>query len=145
MTRALVISTLCRLALGAIWIWAGIAKAVDPLATLRSVRAYELLPEQAAQLVAFGLPFFEIGLGGLLLAGVAVRPLALVSLGLLAVFMLAVGSAWARGLNIDCGCFGAGGVRGAYLQELLRDLGFGLPAAWLALRPASRFALGSPA
>lgn len=70
----------------------------------------------------------EIGLGLLLLAGVGVRPTAVVSAALLVVFMAGVASAWARGLSIDCGCFGGGGAAqvGAadYLTELGRDLGF---------------------
>ena len=43
------------------------------------------------------------------------------------VFIAAVSSAWARGLSIDCGCFGGGGQVAAgqtkYLQEILRDVG----------------------
>jgi len=87
------VSTACRLALGAVWIWAGVAKAADPFATLRSVRAYQLLPEGAVQVVAFGLPFFEIALGGLLVLGLLVRPVAVASLVVLGLFTAAIASA----------------------------------------------------
>ena len=47
--------------------------------------------------------------------------------------------AWARGLSIDCGCFGGGGAvdggQTAYGRELLRDTGFLLLAGWLVVRP----------
>jgi len=64
-----------------------------------AVRAYQLLPEAAVTLFANALPFVEIGLGLLLLAGVGVRPTAVVSAALLVVFMAGVASAWARGLS----------------------------------------------
>ena len=55
------------------------------------------------------------------------------------VFIAGVTQAWARGLSIDCGCFGGGGAvapdQTAYGRELLRDAGFLLMAAWLVVRP----------
>ena len=63
------------------------------------------------------------------------------------VFIAAVASAWARGLAIDCGCFGGGGRvdpgQTKYLEEILRDIGLLLLALWLCIWPASRFALES--
>ena len=135
------ISTAARAALGAVWIWAGLAKAADPFATLLSVRGYQLLPEPAVQVVAFGLPFVEIAVGGLLLVGLIVRPLAVASLLMLGMFVAAIASAWARGLSIDCGCFGAGTARGVYAGEMLRDGAFALLAVWLAVRPRSSLSL----
>jgi hypothetical protein len=62
------------------------------------------------------------------------------------VFLVGVGSAWARGLQIDCGCFGGGGEvaagRTGYPGEVARDVGLLLVALALARRPASRLALG---
>jgi hypothetical protein len=68
---------------------------------------------------------------------------------LLLVFVGAVASAWARGLQIDCGCFGDGGQvaagRTAYPVEILRDLALLLAALALARWPRSRLALaGAP-
>ena len=61
-------------------------------------------------------------------------------------FLVGVGSAWARGLQIDCGCFGRGGQvavgETAYPSEVLRDLALLVVALTLAWRPASRLALG---
>jgi hypothetical protein len=57
------------------------------------------------------------------------------------VFIAGVTQAWARGLSIDCGCFGGGGTVApgatAYLQEIVRDVGFLAMAAWLVARPHS--------
>jgi uncharacterized membrane protein YkgB len=43
-------------------------------------------------------------------------------LGALAVFIVAIVSAWARGLDIDCGCFGKGNISSNYTWLLVRDL-----------------------
>lgn len=133
--------------LAAVWLISGWLKAVDPMQTVVAVRAYQLLPEGAVNPFANALPFVEIGLGLLLLLGVGVRPVALCSAALIVVFLFGVGSAWGRGLTIDCGCFGGGGAAevgaGDYLAELARDLGFLALACWLVVRPVSPFAIGS--
>jgi uncharacterized membrane protein YphA (DoxX/SURF4 family) len=126
-----------------------VLKVPDPAAAVRAVRAYRLLAEPLVAPVAFGLPVIEIAVGLTLLAGVFVRTAAIASAALLVVFVAAVGSAWARGLQIDCGCFGSGGQVAAgetsYPLEVLRDLGLLLVALILARWPASRLALGHPA
>ena len=125
---------------------AGLLKVPDPAAAVRAVRAYRLLAEPLVAPVAFGLPVLEIAVGLALLAGVFVRTAAVASAALLVVFVAAVGSAWVRGLQIDCGCFGNGGQVAAgetsYPLEILRDVGLLLVALALARWPASRLALG---
>ena len=58
------------------------------------------------------------------------------------VFILGIASAWARGLSIDCGCFGQGGTIAAaqtqYPQEIARDVGLLACAAWLVAQPRPR-------
>jgi uncharacterized membrane protein YphA (DoxX/SURF4 family) len=139
-------ATAARLLLGAVLLVAGALKLPDPAAAVRAVRAYRLLPEALVGPVAFGLPVLEIAVGLALLAGVFVRTAAIAAAVLMVVFLAAVGSAWARGLQIDCGCFGGGGQvaagRTAYPGEVARDVGLLLVALALARRPASRLALG---
>ncbi|HEY2207284.1 MAG TPA: MauE/DoxX family redox-associated membrane protein [Pseudonocardia sp.] len=127
-TRAWVawLPTLGRLVLGVVWIVAGYSKITDLDASVRAVRAYRLLPEIAAQVVGAGLPVVEVLLGVLLVVGAGVRAGAVVSALFMAAFMIGIGSAWARGLQIDCGCFGSGGQlaqgeRPTYGWEMLRD------------------------
>jgi len=134
-----VIGTLARLGLAAVFLISGVLKAVDPDATYVAVRAYDMLPRAGVALVAGVLPWLEIALGLLLLAGVATRAVAAVGAGLMLIFIAGVTQAWARGLSIDCGCFGGGGAvapdQTAYGRELLRDAGFLLMGAWLVVRP----------
>jgi uncharacterized membrane protein YphA (DoxX/SURF4 family) len=145
-TPGLWLATAARLVLGAVFVVAGLLKVPDPAAAVRAVRAYRLLPEVLVGPVAFGLPVVEIAVGLALLAGVFVRTAALAAAVLLVVFLVGVGSAWARGLQIDCGCFGGGGqvaaADTAYPGEVARDLGLLVVALGLARRPASRLALG---
>lgn len=136
------VSTAARLVLGAVLLVAGVLKVADPQASVAAVRAYELLPAGMVTVVGWGLPFAEVLLGMVLLVGIAVRPAAIAAAGLLAVFVAAVASAAARGLSIDCGCFGSGGPvpagQTAYGTEIARDLGLLALAAWLVARPESR-------
>ena len=139
------ISTVARLLLAVVWVWAGSAKIVDPAVSAQAVRAFQLLPEGLVKPVGYGLPFLELGLALLLLVGLGTRLVAVLSALLLLVFIGGIASAWVRGLTIDCGCFGGGGQVTAdqtkYLQEILRDLGFMLLAGWLILMPTSRFSV----
>jgi uncharacterized membrane protein YphA (DoxX/SURF4 family) len=133
------IGTLARLGLAAVWIISGLLKAVDPAQTYVAVRAYDVLPRETVGVVAGVLPWFELALGLLLLLGIGTRIVAGLSAALLLLFIAGVAQAWARGLSIDCGCFGGGGAvepgQTQYVQEILRDLGFLALAAWLLVRP----------
>lgn len=140
--RALdLIGLLVRLGLAAVWLVSGAIKVSDLNQTYIAVQAYDLLPAGVASVVAAGLPFLELVLGVLLLAGLGTRLVAIVSGIVLLAFIGGVAQSWARGLTIDCGCFGGGGQVAAgqtqYPQEIARDIGFLLLAAWLTVRPRS--------
>lgn len=139
------VSTAARLVLGGVFLAAGWLKVIDPQSSVAAVRAYRLLPESVATIVGWGLPFAEIALGALLLAGVGTRAVAAVSAVLLVIFIAGVASAAMRGLSIDCGCFGGGGEvppgQTAYGAEIVRDVGLLLLALWLVWHPTSRLAL----
>jgi uncharacterized membrane protein YphA (DoxX/SURF4 family) len=140
-----IVGTLARIGLAAVWLVSGLLKAVDPDQTYVAVRAYDVLPDAGVEVVAALLPWVELALGILLLAGIGVRLVAVLSAALLLVFVAGVTQAWARGLAIDCGCFGGGGAvepgETTYVQELVRDAGFLLMAGWLVVRPRTVLAL----
>ncbi|MFC4945953.1 MauE/DoxX family redox-associated membrane protein [Pseudonocardia sp. GCM10023141] len=140
------LTTIGRLVLGGVWIVAGASKITDLAASVRATRAYDLLPELAAQVVGAALPAVEILLGILLVIGAGVRAVAVVSAVLMAGFVVGIASAWARGLQIDCGCFGSGGQLAAgasptYGWELIRDGALLLLAILLALWPVGRWSV----
>ena len=143
------ISTAARLVLGGVLVAAGALKVIDPQSSVAAVRAYQLLPAWLEQPVGWGLPFAEVALGLLLLAGLFTRTAALAAGVLLVVLILAVASAAARGLSIDCGCFGGGGPvepgQTRYTAEIVRDLGLLALAGWLVWRPGSHWSLDGTA
>lgn len=136
-----VLGLLARLILGGVLIYAGAVKVGKPLTSQRAVQAYDVLPYDLAGWVGLILPFAEIVLGLLLVLGLFTRLAAAISALLMAAFIVGIAQAWARGLTIDCGCFGGGGQvtagETAYPQEIARDLGLALCGAWLWWRPAS--------
>jgi len=134
-----VVGLLARLCLAAVWLISGFLKAVDPRETIVAVRAYQVMPESLVGTVAAVLPYLEIALGVLLLFGLSTRLAAVLAAVVLVIFIAGVISVAARGLSIDCGCFGGGGDvqagQTAYTEEILRDLGFLLLAGYLIYRP----------
>jgi uncharacterized membrane protein YphA (DoxX/SURF4 family) len=107
--------------------------------------AYQLLPFDVAGAVGYGLPVLELAVGVLLILGLFTRVSAVIAGLLMVVFIIGIASAWARGLSIDCGCFGKGGTIAAsqtqYPQEIARDVGLLACAVWLAVRPRSTLSL----
>jgi uncharacterized membrane protein YphA (DoxX/SURF4 family) len=136
---------LSRLVLGGVLFAAGWLKIFTPAKSAMAVRAYEVLPIGLANFVGIALPWLEVGFGILLIIGVAVRLSAIVGGGLMLLFIAAISQAWARGLSIDCGCFGGGGAvdpgQTKYLSEILRDTGLALLALYLIRYPLTRFAV----
>jgi uncharacterized membrane protein YphA (DoxX/SURF4 family) len=141
------VSTLARLGLAAVFLISGAIKAANSTQTWVAVQAYQLMPRPMVTVVAGVLPWFELALGVLLLLGLGVRVVAVVGGVLLLAFIAGVAQAWVRGLSIDCGCFGGGGAVAAnetsYGTELLRDSGFLILVIWLVIRPRTLFALES--
>ena len=141
------LTTLARFILGGVLVAAGALKIPHPDKSAMAVRAYELLPVSIANIFGFSLPWVEVGLGLALITGLAIRWSALISALLMVAFIGGVSSAWARGLTIDCGCFGGGGKvaanQTAYGTEILRDLGLLVLASYLIWRPRSKFSLAN--
>jgi uncharacterized membrane protein YphA (DoxX/SURF4 family) len=121
-----------RIVLAAVFIYAGVVKALDPAAFAQSIDGYRLLPYPAGVALALYLPWIEIAGGaGVLWPRARLGALALLFL-LCLVFGMAVASAWVRDLNIGCGCFGGGGIGADALRgSLIRSAGLALLAGGL--------------
>lgn len=109
-----------RVLLGAVFVYLGLTKALEPVEFLKQVREYGMFEQPLAlNLVAAGLPWFEVGCGLLLVFGVAVRGTAAVVLGLVLAFSAAIAVRVAAlqtenglpfcAIKFDCGC-GSGEV-----------------------------------
>ena len=135
-----------RLTVGGVWVVAGLLKIPDPAESVRAVRAYRLLPESVVPAVGYALPILEVVIGLCLVIGLLTRINSVLSGLLLIAFILGIASAWSRGLEIDCGCFGGGGgpaenATEKYPLEIARDLGLLFLSAWLVWRPRTPWAL----
>ena len=104
------LTLLSRLILGGVLLVAGGLKVGNPQKSAMSVRAYEVLSIDIANFFGYVLPWFEVAVGLLLIAGAAVKICAVMGGVTMFIFILAISQAWARGLSIDCGCFGGGGA-----------------------------------
>jgi uncharacterized membrane protein YphA (DoxX/SURF4 family) len=110
MTGRRILAILLRLGLGGVFVAASVPKILDPAGFSRNVFHYEILPENLVNITAITLPWVELLVGLCLITGLRVRGAALVAIGSLVIFLGAMGSALARGLNIDCGCFKTSGT-----------------------------------
>ena len=139
------IGLISRLTLGGVLTVAGYLKFDELDKSQMAVRAYEMLPVPLANFIGIVLPFAEILMGLLLIVGAATRLMGILSALLMLVFVIGISQAWARGLSIDCGCFGGGGEvapgEANYLTPLLRDAGLAALGIYLSLYPRSKFAL----
>jgi uncharacterized membrane protein YphA (DoxX/SURF4 family) len=136
-----ILLVLGRLVLGGIFIYAAYTK-MAPMQgmgwTIRSINnslnwfangvdSYQMLPNSAVEPFAHLLPPFELLLGLWLVSGLVLRWSGLVASGLVTAFIIAMFSAYLRGLTISCGCFGPGKQIGP--QDLARDGLLFLPLA----------------
>jgi uncharacterized membrane protein YphA (DoxX/SURF4 family) len=139
------VGLIARLVTGGVWIVAGALKLPDPAASVRAVRAYDLLPEAVVPTVGYLLPVCEVILGACLVLGVMTRVSGVLSSLLFVAFIVGISAAWARGLQIDCGCFGGGGfdadATDKYPWEIARDVGLLALSLWLVWRPGTPYAL----
>jgi uncharacterized membrane protein YphA (DoxX/SURF4 family) len=139
------VGSIARLVVGGVWIAAGLLKLPDPAASVRAVRAYRILPESTVTVVGYGLPVLEVCLGLLLIIGLGTRAVAGLSAVLMLAYIVAISSAWARGLQIDCGCFGGGGyaadATSKYPWEIARDVGLLAASAFLVVWPRTEVSL----
>ena len=112
-----------RLLIAALFLFAAITKLFDPSAFAQQIANYQLTPWPAAAVLSVFLPALELCVGICLLLG-RWESGALVWLAvLLTIFSGALLSAIARGLSIDCGCFGRSVENTGTLWPLIRNLG----------------------
>ncbi len=133
-------------AVGLVFVYSAAVKIADPQAFLSSILTFRLLPLAWATATALWVPWLELVLGLSLLSGIWRGGASWLTGGLLLVFIALVAQAWARGLAIDCGCFGSKELESVWDyawkigQNLLLMAALG--AAALAERASARKAVG---
>lgn len=137
------VGVVARLILGVTYLVAGIDKGTHLAQTQQATRAFQILPYGLANIWGVFMPFLEIILGLLLIVGLLTRTTAAVGGLLMATFIGGIISVWARGISIDCGCFGGGGASGTtqYPLDIARDVGLLVCAVWLIVFPLTKISL----
>ncbi len=110
-----------RVVLGGLFVYAGVVKVLEPLDFAQNIRNYALVGQSLSFIAAIILPWLEILAGAFLVVGIWKRGAALVISGLLVFFIALTVVTMVRGLDVDCGCFGAID-RKAGLGVILEDL-----------------------
>lgn len=130
-----------RLAAGAVFLYAGFLKLAAPAEEFAyAIETYKVMPESLAMLAAKTVPWVELYLGVLLIAGFYTRFAALATGGLLVFFELLISQAWLRGLAVtNCGCFGSNSSNPLWLEFTLNLVW--LAAAWSAWRFGKRYSV----
>lgn len=123
-----------RIAIGVIFGVAGLAKIGDVSAFAEQIHNFRIAPIALENLLAMTLPWIEVVAALGLILGVRARAGALLTTGMLVVFTVAVVAAVARGLDIECGCFGTADASQVGLRKILENLGMLAIAGVASLR-----------
>lgn len=118
-----ILLNLIRIALGAIFIYAAIPKILRPDEFADAINNYRTLPFFLVNIFAVCLPFIELLYGLFLIIGFRIKAVSFGTLVLMTIFIIAILSAWIRGIDINCGCFGTGTESISY-KEIIRDILF---------------------
>ncbi|MBN1276616.1 MAG: DoxX family membrane protein [Deltaproteobacteria bacterium] len=121
-----------RLFMGAVWLYASYEKILYPHEFSQAVYNYQILPDIMVNLAALILPCLELLMGLCLITGIWLPGAAVLSTGLMSVFIAALVFNRIRGLDIHCGCFSVEATEGpADLWTVARDTGFMVFSAFL--------------
>src|SRR5690348_15785388 len=130
-----------RLLVGGLFIAAGASKVGHFNDLASAIAGFRILPEAAVGPLAVVLPFFEIGLGLYLVAGLFTRAAAVVAAIQLVIYAAAIASAVVRHIPANCGCFGPQDTATADWPHVLADLALAAVCALLAWRAPGLLAL----
>ncbi|AJE04283.1 MauE/DoxX family redox-associated membrane protein [Geobacter pickeringii] len=116
------LTAVLRVALGAVFLYAGMLKISNPAAFAGSIASYQVIGYVGTYVVAAILPWVEVICGALLVTGWRARTAAAMAVVLNVVFIVLLFSTVVRGLDIDCGCFRQGGEKTSAWTAIFRDL-----------------------
>ncbi|MDX1388909.1 MAG: MauE/DoxX family redox-associated membrane protein, partial [Acidobacteriota bacterium] len=113
-----------RILIGLVFLLAALPKIGDMASFAGQIHNFRMMPIALENLLAMVLPWVELVAGLALVLGIRARAGALVTVVLSAIFLIAIGQAVARGLDIECGCFGTADASRVGVVKLLEDAGY---------------------
>lgn len=143
------VGLMARLILGVTLIVAGLLKVTAVDSSIAAVRTYRIVSWDFAKVIGTAMPVVEIIVGLAILVGLLTRWSALLGALAMVAFIAGIASVWARGISLDCGCFGGGGLRQdpwptvvhGYIKDIVRDTGLFLCGLWLVIHPRTALSL----
>jgi putative oxidoreductase len=120
------ISLPLRLYIGYVFLYACYHKIVSPGSFAVDVATYQILPLQLINLMAIILPWIELAAGIMIVIGWRTRAASLLIAGMMAIFIVAIAIALAKGLDMSCGCFASQSIEEdpISMMTIVRDLGW---------------------
>jgi hypothetical protein len=119
---------------------AGVLKLADPARFAAEIAGFRLVDGRVAGALSVYLPWLELAVAAGFFVGKTRAAARVLALGLLAGFSFALASAWVRGIDVRCGCFG-GAPTGTLTAGLVRNavliLALGAAARLRSTRTAS--------
>ena len=125
------VSIALALVIGGAFIYAGALKVWDPVKFGEDISNFRIVPWSVGVRMAFYLPWLEILCGLAVIVGWLRSGALAILTGLMVVFIAATISAKMRGIDLDCGCFGAATSGLTFTWHMVID--FALLAGILAL------------
>jgi putative oxidoreductase len=124
-----------RLSLAALFAVTGYEKLLDPSAFAQAIANYQVVPESMVGVIALGLPVLELVAAAALLVPAYAQGAAVLCAGMLVTFAVAMAQSKVRGINLDCGCFGAALESQVSWSKVTLNSALAMLAGWTALVP----------
>ena len=113
---------LVRLTIAALFIYAGVVKALDPAHFMAQMESFHFLDYFLIFAVAHVLPMIEILCGILLLTMKYTCSASVILILISSLFILVLTTLKAMGLDVDCGCFGDWNFIKGYTSHITLDI-----------------------
>jgi putative oxidoreductase len=127
-----------QLGIAVVFLAAALGKIGDAGAFARQIHHFRLLPLGLENTLAITLPWIELVAALALLLRFRPRAGAVITAGLMGLFVFVVAAAVARGLDIECGCFGTSDASRVGTAKLIENVGLLALALIASLKPAER-------
>ena len=124
-----------QIVIGVVFLAAALAKIGDMATFASQIHTFRIVPVWSENLVAMTLPWVELVAGLCLVLGIRARGAAILATILMVVFLVAVGQAVGRDLDIECGCFGTADAARVGTQKLFENTLLTLCAAIASMVP----------
>lgn len=113
-----------RLIVGGFFVYASLDKLINQELFARAIYNYKIIPDIFINVSAIIIPYLELFSGIFLIFGIFKRGSSLIITILLIVFIILLSQAYARGLDISCGCFSLETVseKSDILQRIIEDI-----------------------